>query len=761
MVTQLLLFVIVVASNTISNCYAATLVSETQIVEGPGDINDSYGFCIGFNDNWVVATGVGEGKVYFYSRDGSGTVVEPYDTVFDDSGFQGAHCHMSFPTTDTVTRAVFGPAQGTQGTEVWSDDGGWSLEYLFPTANWGNCPNINSPCHAVHMNAEGDRLIVGDPTGKAIHIQSRSGTTWSAMTGGDNTQSSINYFGEYVYMNPVGDRAAACGFYGATDGCVVYSYDGSTWTASSVLTKPAAFSQFGASVAMSNDGSRVYIGTNLGITVWEEGPVGTWTENLSKRDNAYNTQPTSMSVDSVTEQLFVGFININVECTACGAVYVYYTDQNGDLVSPGYLHVVSPQNDGDKLGRGVMANNNEVFASTRDWNAATQSLGGMFARWIVNGPPTPSPTPAPTPAPTPPQCVVSADCTNNFYCKGTSCIDPAPCTVHNDCAGAFNAGRLPYCAPSGFCKDVAASTCSTVTLCNIAADKFTTNSKSIGSLKQDVSAIANSVTRLTAAKSLITNLKTAKTVAAPMVVSVKGEETVTMVTGLYEGLNSSAVETELAKLKAVRCADAADYCTVSITGNSRRILGEGRELAQSVVVTIVYDVPDDIFDQIQNSTSFDDPDFLADLAAASGVDPSEISVFATGGTLVIEFTLTDESGDDTLTDETVFDDITSLQGSLSTVTSTVVGELNLTASDILTEDLDLCGDRTCGGFGAELCDVGTGVCDCPVGYLGINCDVSLNCGANGDIVTGTSYCACDYPYYGFKCHLNRTCSELC
>lgn len=649
------------------------------------------------------------------------------------------------------------------------------------------------PCETVELTDDGLYAIVGAPEANGldgkIRIYTRQGGDWSGTLVYDEFIGPTDVkIGEVVDIADGGEYACSCGIGprgtnapNGNDFCYIFKRTGATWAILDTLTKAndapglygTTYYDFGATCEMSDDGSLIFISQTNNGQVWSAihlykkdlVNVDEWdfVETLPKPTLASNAY--GFSTEYNQGRFIVGD---NAAYTNDGMVSLYYESGGTWVIQDDFFKPVPSVASNDRCGIAVDIVGDTIVTGCqwyKDYTLASETLStqiGRVAMWNdVPSFPTAAPTPQPTPAPTLPQCTVSADCTNNFYCKGTSCIDPAPCTVHNDCAGAFNAGRLPYCAPNGFCKDVAASTCTTPTLCGVAATKYDTQRKSVGSIKQDVSTITNSVTRLTAAKSLITNLKTSETVDSDLVVSIKGEETVTMGTSLYEGLNASAVEAELEKLKIVRCAEAVDYCTVSITGNSRRMLGAGRELSQTVVVTIVYDVPDDIFDQIENSTSFDDPDFLADLAVASGVDQSEINVYATEGTLVIEFTLTDESGDDTPTDETVFGDITALQGSLTTVTDTVVGELNLTASDILTEELDLCGDRTCNGFGAELCNVETGVCDCPLGYLGINCDVSLNCGSNGDIVVGTTYCACDYPYYGFKCHLNRTCDETC
>ena len=353
----------------------------------------------------------------------------------------------------------------------------------------------------------------------------------------------------------------------------------------------------------------------------------------------------------------------------------------------------------------------------------------------------------------PPQCVVSADCEAGTYCRAFSCYTAIACTKHTDCYGELDAGRLPYCAKNGFCKDQAASTCNSLISCNTVATRVYTEKNGVGSMSQTLTT-ANSGVRKSAATSMITKLRNTTTVTKPMTVFVSSVETVVMDNALFIDNDANTI---LGHIESVVCDN---LCTVTLdTGSRRRLGGRGRDLVGNYIVTITYEVTDDAFEAIQNSTAIDDPAFAAALAAAAGVSESSVNVNSNStGSLIITFVLTEESSGETPLDPSVFEDISSIQSSLTAITSEVTTELGLDPGDIESTAVDLCGDRDCDGFGAELCDANTGACDCPTGYWGVNCETAVTC-ANGGTVLG-SYCVCEYPFYGARCNSTSSC-DVC
>lgn len=372
------------------------------------------------------------------------------------------------------------------------------------------------------------------------------------------------------------------------------------------------------------------------------------------------------------------------------------------------------------------------------------SVGKMF---IYTLPTAPAP---------PPQCTVSPDCTTGTYCRANTCHAAKTCTTHAECNGEFDSGRLSYCDKvKGKCSDIKSSTCATSSICNNEALKLENAGKSVGTLQQTIS-VANGSKRTAAAKSMITKLKNVTTVTSDVVVFVESTETMILDSTLF---TNNDQQTILQSIANVRCGDSADQCTVSLFEgiNSGRRLSDSRELVGSYTVTVTFDVTDEAFAVIDNSTSFDDPSFAAALAAAAGVNPSDVDIQSTSGDLVITFTLVDQTNSSDPTDPNVFNEITSIQSSLVDVTSEVVSELAIDSNDILSASVDLCNNRDCGGFGAELCNSITGICACPDGWWGVNCDVATNC-ENGGTPIG-SYCQCVYPHYGTRCQFISTCTS--
>ena len=403
----------------------------------------------------------------------------------------------------------------------------------------------------------------------------------------------------------------------------------------------------------------------------------------------------------------------------------------------------------------IAGTDNNVLIVGTYANAGTHR--GLYSFQYIVPPPTPAPTLSPTPSPTY-ECVGPSQCTGTDYCgPANTCETAAACTNHHDCIGEFVSGNLPHCdKDNSICQDKEyVGSCTDQDSCDHFNNKAYAEAHSIGSITQTVSVPDNNLTaaRL-AVKELYTGVASETSVTQNILTFVTGSETATFDLALFNEADNNTLV--LGEIKALICGSAAEFCTVTIP--SRRMLeAYGRELQSGgdIVVSVTYEIDSAIFDQLEAADSFDDPAFQAALAAAVGVSADNVTITAVDGTLEIEYVVAQEStGDDPLSEENL-DAINDLNDDINTVTTTVVSELNLTASDISEPDVDRCEGRDCNGRGT--CDSNTGICACTdPDYWGINCETSVTCN-NGTKSTDSAYCVCEYPEYGKRCEHDKDC----
>lgn len=532
-----------------------------------------------------------------------------------------------------------------------------------------------------------------------------------------------------------------------------------------------AGNHFGAIVRITPDGDRLVVtapGQHASGTTNE---VGAFYVYYNNGDNTFSLEggpfygPTqdekfgwSLAINDDASRIFVGAPRANSDD---GKVYVYAKGDGSTWNLQGDL-VDSPAGQAGGCGHSVAwdARTEHVYVGcpfAPDTNAADE---GKLLHFDIPLPPTPSPTASPTPTPA---CAVSADCPNfpSEYCVVTSCLGPTNClneddsVNHTKCEGLFPSGRVPFCHKSGECRDTLDGiSCTSTAECDLERQRYLDNSNSVGQVQVALSGeSADLGTRGEAAKQMIDYTIGNETGAADLKAYVQATDSVTLDNSLRGERDDSNITDAI---EIAYCGeDLVSFCHATISGSSgaRRVLQAGE-----FTVTITYDVDQEIFSQIEENPSLDDPAFEAALAEAAGVDPSNITVTATDGDLVITFVLTAESNTDEPLGTDVLEEIQELESNINSVTLTVINDLNITADAIETTTLDPCNNRDCNGFGAHLCDSETGQCDCPAGYWGINCDEVCVCDNGG--VCPENTCLCDYPHYGAKCHLNATfCSD--
>ena len=216
------------------------------------------------------------------------------------------------------------------------------------------------------------------------------------------------------------------------------------------------------------------------------------------------------------------------------------------------------------------------------------------------------------------------------------------------------------------------------------------------------------------------------------------------------------------KLLALRCGNAVDYCTITISyGSGSRILSDSRELATGIYIEITYEISSELISTV-DGINLDDPTFEQQIAYALGISNlTNIEVTSDGGVITIAATLEALPSDDPLGTE-LLETAQKLQSNLTDVTNALINALGVTDSGILSYGIDLCPDsRDCNGRGT--CDVSTGACDCVFtgGYYwwGISCETKCECNNNGECKQGS--CRCLFPYYGLRCDSNNTGCDVC
>lgn len=247
----------------------------------------------------------------------------------------------------------------------------------------------------------------------------------------------------------------------------------------------------------------------------------------------------------------------------------------------------------------------------------------------------------------------------------------------------------------------------------------------------------NPVASQTATNDAIADIKSSTTGTT---IKVKTTEKATLPSSFY---SSNSNKTQLQEnIKAARGCTDCQVVFKNIPGGSRRMLQGG-----DVTVEIIFSLDDTAFAELVNTgNNLDDPQFLSDLATASGVPEGDISITVVGTEVVLEVTLVaypDENGNPVTEDS--IQDLQNLQDNVETIAQTVISEVG--DGEIESQVLDLCGERDCSGRGT--CNTETGICVCTGDWWGINCESTCECYNGGECVN--SYCQCLFPYFGLRC----------
>tara|TARA_Y100000389_G_scaffold195548_1_gene227117 strand:+ start:719 stop:3955 length:3237 start_codon:yes stop_codon:yes gene_type:complete len=306
----------------------------TKIVAFDKAVQDYFGRCVAMNSDGTrvivgayqedAASAPGQagdlsnsGSAYIYTYDSSssswdtGTKIVAPDRAVDDM------FGWSVAMNSDGTKVIVGARDDHHNNPV-NYDAGSAYIYTYSGSSWDTGIKIVAPDAENHdefgfdvaMNGDGTKVIVGasweDPGGAAnvnagaayIYTYDSSSSSWDTGTKivASDRQSS-DYFGSTVSMNSDGTKVIVGAAnedpsgLGQAGSAYLFTYDGSSWDTGTkiVASDKESSDYFGASVAISGDGTKVIVGASY------EDPGG-----ISNAGSAY--------IYEITETTTAGFV---------------------------------------------------------------------------------------------------------------------------------------------------------------------------------------------------------------------------------------------------------------------------------------------------------------------------------------------------------------------------------------------------------------------------------------------------------------------
>jgi len=318
-----------------------------------GAVGDAFGYSVAINAKGTrcvvgaVFTGSNKGELYFFHNDDGTGWTLTFSFLNPTSGSGGYLGHEgSIAINDAGDRVIAGAYETdfnvTNGGSLfifdYYDDGkGWvqSKRIDGSTANY----YLGRSCD---MNAQGDRLIVGEPRGAAAstlgfaYIYHYTNGNWAlaqTYTEGTTLTAVVSKFGEACAMNGAGDRVVI--------GCPVdkkvfiydYNYLKGAWNTTKTTELTAGnISGFGGSCSLNTAGNRLVVGDPSGnagtaYIYHLNTTTGVWP---ALADASYNGQAAgdrfgfNVALDGSGDRVLIGAINRDSNgLTNNGAAYIY------------------------------------------------------------------------------------------------------------------------------------------------------------------------------------------------------------------------------------------------------------------------------------------------------------------------------------------------------------------------------------------------------------------------------------------------------
>jgi hypothetical protein len=672
----------------------------------------------------------------------------------------------------------------TWSGSMWVAD---STPVLYPTN-----AATNSDSFGKSVSMSGDKMAVGstgdDEAGSsagAVYTYTWNGTAWvadstpvlyptNAVAVGDEFGSVISMSGDKMAVGSTGDDDT-----GSDAGAVyTYTWNSTAWVADSTpvlypTNAVADSDSFGKSVSMSGD--KMAVGSiNDDTNGSNAGAVYTYTWNSTAwvADSTPVLYPTNAVADSDQfgwavsmsgDKMAVGSFGDDYTASSAGAVYTYTWDSTAWVKDAVILYPTNAVADVDQFGKAVSMSGDKMAVGSALDDGTGSNAGAVYTytwnstTWVADSTPVLYPTNAATDSDLFGEAL-SMD--GLFLAVGARSDDDT-----GTGAGAVYTFSIPTEAPT--LSPIGAPTGSPTSSPSDSPTSSPTGSPTTA--VPTVSPTIDTGTPLTVSTityfvrddedraSVIEDLIAALAISFPDTsdYSVK-KNIVSVETGIItqelitETNNNTLLEE---KIKAIRCGNAVDSCTITINYGGGRRLTE-RELAAGIYIEITYEISSELLATV-DGLDLDDPAFEQQLADALGISNlTNIEITSDGGEITISATLEALPNSDPLGTE-LLATAQALYTDMVDVTTALLIALGASDSELLSSNINLCApDRDCSGNGS--CNSYTGVCACVGNWWGINCETPCECFNGGECVK--AFCHCKFPFFGLRCNNDSGCS---
>lgn len=584
------------------------------------------------------------------------------------------------------------------------------------------------------------RVIVVKSTTSVVVIKKQAGGTWTissraAGTGSSaNSHISISYGGRWIYECDVLNSNFECAIYNPSETGVIGDKIGGFITSAFSFTKPVIITN---TANPSSTPRMLLVQDDSGNMRQIPYSSSSFSTSNTKAINCFR-QGSAVSTVPLVYDPSTNYLYSNAATTS-NAGRCIIRPGNSASANPSVLTYVNYLNYATTNQFGTQSaidGNTAVFVSPRTTTSpGSKVIGVYFAHDFIIPPPTVSPTMSPTPAPTF-ECTETAHCTepNEICGDGNSC-GAHPCLSHGDCYGVMLPGRLGRCS-GGFCVDSYSGSCVSSVECTAKVNRMFVSENSLGQREVQVSN-SNISKVVEATKGMINEVFNSST--EDLFALLDGDYSATFSRVMWDLYNDD--DALLLHIKTIICGDVP--CTIS-KGTGRRLQNSGE-----VGVFVSFTIDSILLDQLTKVNAFEDPQFIQDLAAAAGLNETDVVITTSSGTIVLTLQVAKEStGDDPLEDENI-GAIEAVTSSLGAIADSLIQTLSLPPDAISISSVDKCAGRDCNGRGT--CSPTTGICNCQQGWWGVNCETAVVC-VNGGVTHPTSsYCMCPYPFWGKRC----------